>query len=76
MLQNHLRGSVTQLVIFAYVSQNCLGPETIHYLVIRYPQQTVQMAFCDLSDTFHKQVTNVLPACFCDPTVGNVDVSL
>ena len=28
-------------------------------LVIRYPQQMVQMAFCDLSHTFHKQVTNV-----------------
>ena len=33
--------------------------------------QMVQMAFCDLSHTFHKQVTNVLPACFCYPTVGN-----
>ena len=30
----------------------------IHYKVIRYPQQMVQMAFCDLSPTFHKQVTN------------------
>ena len=36
----------------------------------------VQMAFCDLSHTFHKQVTNVSPACFCHPTVGNFDVSL
>ena len=35
----------------------------------------VQMAFCDLLHTFHKQVTNVLPACFCHPTVGNFDVS-
>ena len=31
----------------------------IHYIVIRYPPQMVQMAFCDLSHTFHKQVTNV-----------------
>ena len=31
----------------------------IHYIVIRYPQQMVQMAFCDLSHTFHNQVTNV-----------------
>ena len=31
----------------------------IHHIVIRYPQQMVQMAFCDLSHTFHKQVTNV-----------------
>ena len=31
----------------------------IHYIVIRYPQQIVQMAFCDLSHTVHKQVTNV-----------------
>ena len=29
-----------------------------YYIVIRYPQQMVKMAFCDLSDTFHKQVTN------------------
>ena len=29
------------------------------YIVIRYPQQMVQMAFCDLPHTFHKQVTNV-----------------
>ena len=35
----------------------------------------VQMAFCDLSHTYHKQVTNVSPACFCDPTVENLDVS-
>ena len=31
----------------------------MHYIVIGYPQQMVQMAFCDLSHTFHKQVTNV-----------------
>ena len=30
----------------------------IHYIVIRYPQQMVQMVFCDLSHTFHN-VTNV-----------------
>ena len=42
-----------------YVSQNWLGPMSIHYIVIRYPQQMVKMAFCDLSHTFHKQVTNV-----------------
>ena len=35
----------------------------------------VQMAFCDLSHTYHKQVTNVSPACFCQPTLGNFDVS-
>ena len=33
------------------------------------------MAFCDLSLKYHKQVTNVSPACFCHPTVGNFDVS-
>ena len=60
MLQNHLRGSVTQLPIFADISQNWLGPmPIIYYIVIRYPQQMVQMAFCDLSHIFHKQVTNV-----------------
>ena len=48
---------------------------SIHYIVILYPQQMVQMALCDLSHTFHKQVTNVSPACFCHPTVGNFDVS-
>ena len=35
----------------------------------------VQMGFCDLSHTYHKQVTNVYLACFCHPTVGNFDVS-
>ena len=58
------KGSVTQLVTFADVSQNSLCPLPIHYIVIRYPQQMVQMAFCDLSHTYHKQVTNVSPACF------------
>ena len=28
-----------------------------------------------LSHTYHKQVTSISPACFCDPTVGNFDVS-
>ena len=72
---NHPKGSVTQLVIFADVSQNRLCPLPIHYIVIRYPQQMVQMAFYDLSHTYHKHVTNVSPACFCHPTVGNFDVS-
>ena len=31
----------------------------MHYIVIQYPQQMVQMVFCDLSHTFHKQVTSV-----------------
>ena len=36
----------------------------------------VQMALnCDMSHTFHKQVTNDSPVCFCHPTVGNIDVS-
>ena len=29
------------------------------YMVIRYPQRILQMAFCHLLHTFHKQVTNV-----------------
>ena len=37
------------------VSQNWLGPLPIHYIVIRYPQQMVQMAFCNLSHTFHNR---------------------
>ena len=44
---------------FADVSQSLLGPLPVHYIVILNPQQMVQMAFCDLSHTFHKQVTNV-----------------
>ena len=36
-----------------------MGPVPIHYIVIGYPQQMVQMAFYDLSHTFHKQATNV-----------------
>ena len=48
---------------------------SIYYIVIRYAKQMVQMAFCDLSHTYHKQVTNVSPACFCHPTVGNFYVS-
>ena len=59
MLQTHLRGSVTQSVIFADISQTLLGPVPIHYIVIRYPQQMVQMAFCDLLHKFHKPVTDV-----------------
>ena len=51
--------SVTKSVIFADVSQNWLGPVLIHYIVIWYPKQMVQMAFCDLSHTHHKQVTKV-----------------
>ena len=35
------------------------GPLPIHHIIIRYPQLMVQMSFCDLSHTFHKQVTNV-----------------
>ena len=35
------------------------GSSVIDYTVIRYPQQMVQMPFCDLLHTFHKQVTNV-----------------
>ena len=54
---------------FADFSQNWLCPLPIHYIAIRYPQQMVQMAFCDLLHTYHKQVTNVSPACFCHPTV-------
>ena len=53
------QGISTQLVTFAGISQNRLCPLPIHYIVIRYPQQMVQMAFCDLSHTYHKQVTNV-----------------
>ena len=44
-------------------------------IVIRFLQQMVQMVFCDLSHTYHKQVTNVSLACCCHPTVGNFDVS-
>ena len=51
MLQNYLKESATQLAIFANVSQN--------WYRAQYPQQMVQMAFCDLSHRFHKQVTNV-----------------
>ena len=66
---------ITQMVTFADVPQNGLCPLPIHYIEIRYPKQMGQMAFCDLSHTYHKQVTNISPACFCHPTVGNFDVS-
>ena len=46
---------VTALVTFADVSQNRLCPLPIHYIVIRYPQRMVQMAFCDLLHKYHKQ---------------------
>ena len=42
---------------FADVSQNKLGPLPIHYIVIRYPQQMVQMAFV----TCRIHFTNRLP---------------
>ena len=29
---------------------------------------------CDLSHTFHRQITNVSPDCFCHPIVVNIDV--
>ena len=35
----------------------------------------VQIDFCDLSHTFHKQITNVLEACFCHPSVVNFGIS-
>ena len=35
------------------------GAPLISKTVIQYPKQMVQMAFCDLSHTFHNQVTNV-----------------
>ena len=75
MLQNHPKGSVTQLVTFADFSQNRLCPLPILYIVIRYTQQIAQMAFSDLSHTYHRQVTNVSPAYFCHPNMGNFDVS-
>ena len=53
---------------------NRLCPLPIH-IVIQYHQQMVQMAFCIHMHTYHKQVTNVSPACFCHPTAGNFDVS-
>ena len=59
----------------ADVSQNRLCPLRIHNIVIRSPKQMVQMTFCDFSHKYHKQVTNVSPACFFHPTVGNFDVS-
>ena len=50
------------------------GPSASTLQVIRYPQQIVQMTFCDLSHTYHKQVTNVSLACFGHSTAGNFDV--
>ena len=32
------------------------------------------VSFCDLLHTFHKQVTNVSPACFCHSTVENFNL--
>ena len=39
---------------FADVSENSLSPLPIHYILIQ-----VSRDFCDLSHSFHKQVTNV-----------------
>ena len=39
-------------------------------IVIQHPQQMVQMAFCDLSHTFHKQVTKVYQHVFVIPLWG------
>ena len=38
---------------------NELSPPTAHNMVVQYTLRMVQMAFCDLPHTFHKQVTNV-----------------
>ena len=59
-------------VTFAEVSQKSPGPPAIHYTVIWYPQKMVQMDFCDLSHTFHKQVTNVSQHVFCYTTLCNL----
>ena len=69
--QDHLKKSVTQFFTFADASQNWLDLLPINYIVVQYPQQMVQMAFCDLLHTFHKQITYVSQYCFCHPTVGN-----
>ena len=55
----YLKGSATKLETFADISQNGFCPLPKHYIVIRNPQQMVQMEFCDLSHTFYKQVPNV-----------------
>ena len=75
MLWIHLRESVTQSMIFADVSKNRLCPLPIHYIVIQYPQQMVQMAFCELQHTFHKQFINVSQHAFVILLLGNFDVS-
>ena len=36
-----------------------VSPLSVYLIVIRYPQQIVQKAFCDLSHAFHKHITNV-----------------
>ena len=50
-VQNHLRGSVTQLVTTTDISQNRLCTLST--------SQMVKMAFCDLSHKFQKYITNV-----------------
>ena len=52
--QNHLKGSVGDLCRYF---TKLTGPSA--YTLRSNPQQMVQMAFCDLSHTFHKEVTNV-----------------
>ena len=56
-LHNHLKGSVTQLVTFANVSQNRLCPLPVHYIVIRYPNRWYKWLFV----TFRIHITNRLP---------------
>ena len=74
MLQNHPSGSVTQSVIFADVSQNCLGRVPIHYIVIRYPQQMNKWLF--VTRRIHFTTGHqCFPGCFCHPTVRNFDFS-
>ena len=54
-----------------FTKQTLPSAYTLHSNPI--PQQMVQMGFCELLHTYHKQATNVSPACFCHPAVGNFD---
>ena len=82
MLQNHLRGSVTQSLIFANVSQIWLDPVPIHWYgtngllwLVAYISQTAQAAFHMGPSWVRLGLIwecclgghQYFPACFCHP---------
>ena len=62
-------GVIVNRLVGMGLKGNTLPSVYMHYIVIYNLQQMVQMVFCGLSRTIP-----MFQACFCHPTVGNVNV--